>query len=161
MKKLLLTTALVCSLAMTGGAFAEGYGRHTFMSDAVAKLPKEKAEAFLAIIKQERDKDLTAKRETAIQLHKQLDTILTAPTFDKAAYLAKSKELQDLWNAKHQHMTEAFTTAAATLSQEERKTLVATMKEMHQRHHDHHGNKEGRDDNAPPPPAHDGEERPE
>ena len=144
MKKLLTTTALMLSLAFSGMAYAhddshgkDGHdGRPPFMD----VLPKDKAAQFHDIMKQAHDKNM----ELVDQMHKLREerrAILTAPEFDKDAYLTKSEELTKFRESMHKemkaNMKEAFATALGNLSQKERQAVAASMEKMHHGHHRH------------------------
>jgi len=154
MKHLLSTTALVLTLAFSGMAYAhDGHDGHDGppppFEAGLSKLPQKDADAFRATMKASHEKD-KALFEQMHKLHDELHDIMTAETFDKGAFIAKSKELNVLHDKMHAHMTEAFATALSQLSQDERKTMADAMKHGHHgmHHHDHGG---AADDNAAPP----------
>jgi len=139
MKKLLTTTALVLSITVSGIAYANagdkgGRGEPAFMTEALAKLPAAKAEAFRTSMKKSHE----GKKEEfgdIKKLHEEMKNILTAEKFDKVAYIAKGKEIQDKQEKMHAARTEAFANAVATLSQSERKTLADALPGKGGRHH--------------------------
>ena len=143
MRKLLSTTALVFTLAISGVAYANddwhGKGDHKgpppYIEEALSKLPEEDAAQFRNTMKQSQEKGKTIF-EQMHKLHEDLHGILTAEKFDKAAYIAKNKELTKLHDKMHANMTEAFATAAAQLSQDDRKILADAMKNKWHHHHD-------------------------
>ena len=144
MKTLLSTTALLLTLSFSGTALAnsEWYGKEgqdmspSYMEKAICKLPKEDAAQFRDTMKEAREnnKDL---QEQIGKLHGDLHDILTAETFDKAAFLAKRKDLQQLHDKMETNMTEAFASAVGDLTQDERVTLTRSMDRSRAKHHGH------------------------
>ncbi len=130
MYKLVTTAAVALALTFAGAANADdhrsGEGAMPHFEQALSKLPEAKAETFRASLKQAHDQHAPIYEQTH-KLHDELKTILTAPTFDKDAFIAKHKQLQGLYDQMRAHMTEAFADAAAKLSLEERKTLADSM----------------------------------
>lgn len=153
MNKFLLSTAMA-ALMFGGAAMAEipaGKGPHGTpprVEAVLEKLPKEKADLFRATMKGLKE-DRQASREQHKKLRGELEAILTAPTFDKAAFLAKSKEIAALRDAKRQKFEEAIASIAGQYTQEERKMLVDAMP----KHGGHRGgwHKQGKHADAPAP----------
>lgn len=149
MKKLLTTTALVFTMAMAGMAYADKGSEHggwhdgppPFMEEAINKLPAAKAEAFKATMKKSHEKNEKLSAQSK-KLHEEMRAIVTAEKFDKAAFLAKSGELQKVHDQMHVSMTESLAEALSSLSQDERKTLSDN---MHFGSGEHHHHKGGRD----------------
>jgi len=147
MKTLLTTTALLLTLSFPSIVLAnsEWYGKEgqdmspSYMEGAICKLPKDDAAQFRDTMKEAREnnKDLQMQVE---KLHGDLHAILTAPTFDKDAFLAKRKDLQQLHDQMETNMTVAFASAVDGLSQEERITLTRALHHEHSKHH--HGKKQ-------------------
>lgn len=144
MKKLFSTTAIILSLTV-GGMSYSAYANDTaeklgqggkphFMEAAVSKLPEKKAAEFREVMKKVHEKNKSS-HEQIKKLHEELQVILVAPKFDKSAYLAKSKEIQDAREKSHNDRTEAFATEVEKFSQDERKTLSDSMREMRKKHH--------------------------
>jgi len=141
-KKLLSTTALILTLAFSGMAYADhdwnGKGEHDGRPSFADVLPKDKAEQFHATMQQAHEKNLVLI-DKMHQLREERRSILTAPKFDKEAFLAKSAELAKFRETLHDqirtNMKEAFATAVSTLSQEERQALAASMEKAHHEHH--------------------------
>ena len=98
--------------------------------DAICKLPKNDAAQFRDTMKEARE-DNKPLEERISKLHGDLHAILTADSFDKGAFLAKRKEVQQLHDQMETNMTEAFASAVDGLTQEERVTLTRAL------HHDH------------------------
>ena len=134
MKKLLMTTVMLSSFALTGLAYAadstpsdEG---HSFFNGTLEKLPEQKAAAFKETMKEARETNKALMEQTK-KLHEDLRAIIIAPTFDKAAFVAKDKELQEVHDKMAQTRSAAFADALSGLTQEERTTLADSMKERH------------------------------
>ncbi len=141
MKKLLALTALGMVLAASpvmardaqqgkpGGRFEE----------ALAKLPADKAELVRKSMEQGREEG-QAEREKLKKLFTEQKAIMTAPKFDKAAYVAKSKEINAAFATVQAKRTERIADVASQLTQEERQVLAEARKGG--RHHgpraDHH-----------------------
>lgn len=141
MKKLLTTSALVVAL-MAQGAFAApevGGGEakaphHAAMQEKLSKLPEAKQALVKSMWEAGKD-DRKADREEMKKLHAEKEAILTAPKFDKAAFLAKSQEIEAKRAANHAEREARMADVAAQLTQEERK-ILAEMKPKHgKRHH--------------------------
>ena len=131
MKKILMTTAMTAFLF--GGAALANMpvdGKDHFsnprMEAALAKLPQEKADLFRNAMKDLKG-DREASKEQWKKLRGEMEAILTAPEFDKAAFLAKSKEIAALRDAKRAKFEEAIASIAGQYTQEERKMLVDAM----------------------------------
>lgn len=134
MKKLFATSAIILALA-TGTAEAKGMGcwhggMHKRMEEALSQLPKEKAD----MVRDTMDKSHgtnKAKWEQLRALRKEKRALVVAPTFDKEAYLAKVKQIQDLMMDSHTSGSAAFADALAQLNQEERQTLMDALSPKH------------------------------
>jgi len=134
MKKLLATSLMVLTLG-ANTAFAEapegkGTGggweaRKAEMEATLAKLPKEKADLVRASMEKQREagKD---RREKVRTLFKEAQDIMTADKFDKQAYLAKMKEINDLQTASHQARAESIADVASQLNADERRIMADT-----------------------------------
>lgn len=138
MKKILSTTAILLTLSFSSAALAssEWYGKEgqempSYMEDAIGKLPKDDAAQFRDIMKdaRENNKDLQAQIEN---LHGDLHAILTSETFDKAAFIAKRQEVQQVHNQMENNMCEAFASAVDDLTLEERVTLTRALHHGHE-----------------------------
>ena len=144
MKKLLSATLLVSAMAFSSAALAHSdwYGKEgqddspSYMNHALAKLPAKKASEFRDTMKEARDdnKELQAQ---VYKLHGELHALLTAPTFDKDAYLAKRTEIEQLHDKMEENRTEAFASAVAELSLNERITLTRALHSEQDTHHKH------------------------
>lgn len=145
MKKLLSTTALVLTMAFSGAAFAhsEWYGKEGqddkpyYMDHALSKLPAEKSAEFRQTMKDSAEENKSYK-EQIYKLHNELHVILTAPDFDKHAFISKRQELQKIHEEMEENKTEAFASAVSELSQNERMTLTRALDHDRKRHHGHH-----------------------
>ena len=134
-KLLLLSTALIALTApafadpatSAGPAadgenprFAEFKARHDAM---LAKLPPAKAELVRSTMKKLRE-DGKGDWEKAKALHEELQAIIKAPQFDRAAYIAKASEIRGLRMAQNEKRTQALADLASQLTVEERTTLA-------------------------------------
>jgi transcription termination factor NusB len=95
-------------------------------------LPIEKAKLYNEIMQKaiESNKDLRAQIHKA---HDEADAIMTAEKFDKAAFLAKSAELDGLYAKQRAVMNDAFVSIMEKFSQEDRKTLIKARNERRHR----------------------------
>ena len=67
-------------------------------------------------------------------LHGDIHAILTATTFDKDAFLAKRRSLQQVHDQMETNMTVAFTSAVDGLTQEELVTLTRSLHHGRSKH---------------------------
>lgn len=140
MKNLFATTALVISMAGGSLAFAmsddmppppphhEG-GKTCMMKnkqELLAKLPEEKEMLFHKTMRQVREGKMDMKEKMKTLREEQMK-VLTAETFDEAAFMAKSKEAQALYDSSRVKKTAAIAELAKQYSQEERKVLAELM----------------------------------
>lgn len=132
MKKMLMTTAMTAFL-FGGAALAnmptdggKDHYKNPRVEAVLAKLPKEKADLFRTTMDGLKE-DRVASKEQWKKLKGEMGAILTAPTFDKAAFLAKSKEIAALRDTKRVKFEEAIASIAGQYTQEERKMLVDAM----------------------------------
>lgn len=146
MNKFLIGTALSV-LMFSGAAMAEipaekgPHGTPPRVEAVLEKLPKEKADLFRTTMEGLKT-DRQASREQFKTLRTELEAIMTAPKFDKAAFMAKSKEIAELRDTKRMKFEEAFASIADRYTQEERKMLVDAMPKhggwhKHDEHSDH------------------------
>jgi len=133
--RLLSAAALLSALAMSP-AFADAppapqnpnmMMQRQRMDDVLAQLPPDKAQIFRDTMKQVREKN----RETYEKVHAaqdELKGILTADKFDKAAYLAKSAEIDKLYDQIRGTRRDAIVSVAGQFSASERK-IIAQLRE--------------------------------
>lgn len=143
MKKLLATTAMV--ILMTGSlAMAEpGMGKHRF-EEQLSKFSPATQELIKSSWKEGKE-ERKASFEQMKSLHEELDAIITAEKFDKAAFTAKQQQLDALKDKMDASRTERMAELFAQLSQKDRETFVSMKKEMRQKWH-HRDGKEETDD---------------
>jgi len=146
MKKLIATTAIAIAMIGTATfACAEHHGRPhdgppPHVEEALAKLPKDKAELVRNTFK-----SLHESRKSDWEQFKknreEMKALLVADKFDKAAYMAKAKEVDVLHSAKKLKFHETMAELAEKLTVEERKILQEAMpgKRPHGGKHGHHG----------------------
>ena len=150
MKKLLATTALMTALILSTAAVAHEAaheGGAMCMESALAGLPEADAKKFNDAMHQSHEK-IHALWDKMHTLRKDLYSLETADKFDKAAYLAKSKELAKLHEKIHSIMSDSLANAIAGLPQDERTTIADAMKKMHH-HHWHHASDQDAESKAP------------
>lgn len=134
MKKLLAASALalVLSAPMALHAAPDGPPSGKHMEKMLEGLPAEKAKAFRETLKASREQNKD-KREQMKKLHEELKAIVTAPTFEKGAFLAKHKEINavraDLDTARESAMADAL----SGLTQAERTVVAENMKKRFKR----------------------------
>jgi uncharacterized membrane protein len=143
MKKLLSTGVLALSITFSGAAQAhmDWYGKEgqdekpSYMENALSKLPPQKASDFRDTMK-ESDEENKNSQEQVYRLHNDLHAILTAPVFDRNAFLAKRADLQKLHEKMEENRADAFAAAVSDLSQAERVTLTRDLHHVnsHNRH---------------------------
>jgi uncharacterized membrane protein len=148
MKKLLTTTALALSLAIAAPAIAapvapaatpaakpaapaakpaSAKGPNAgFVEKGVSQLSEDKQAAFRDSLKASVDKHREGNTKRT-QLREELATILGAANFDKAAFTAKNKEIQDEEYVSRANLNTAITEAIAKLSAADRKILADGM----------------------------------
>jgi len=93
-----------------------------------AKLSPEKAKLYNDTMQ----KAIDDNKEVREQIHKafqEADNIMTAEKFDKAAFLAKAKELDQLYAKMRDKNNEAFVSVVEKFSQEDRKILLKARNE--------------------------------
>ncbi len=160
--KLLPVTIITAALITSGVAFAENinnasspavspavpqeqpyfHGHHA--KELLAQLPEDKRvllhNAMITAHKQ--NEPLHEKEE---KLHKELDALLIAPTFDKNTYLEKSSKINELQARIRANRENAFVSVASQYTAEERAVLV----QLHQieHYHDHDKGEHHRDQN--------------
>jgi Spy/CpxP family protein refolding chaperone len=127
---MLSTAALMASLTLSGAAIAnepaaaaDAAKKPHRMEETVSKLPEAKQKIVREAMEKARaqNKELWAQSKKLRDEHK---AILTAEKFDKAAYLAKAKEMSDLRSKMADNRNEAFASIAGQLTPEERLALV-------------------------------------
>jgi uncharacterized membrane protein len=141
MKNLFSTTAFLLVLSFSSAALAnaDGQGKMgkdgtpSYLEQTIANLPEQDAVQFRDTMKQAHEKNM-AIADKVHELHDDLDEIMAADTFDKKAFLAKSDKLREVYEQMRANTDEAFASASAQLSQEERKTLAAAMAYPHKKH---------------------------
>ena len=120
MKKLLATVAMA-TLLISGASLADGHKAK--MEAALAKLPAEKAELVKSTFK-----EMRTERKANKQAHKSerevMKQILTAPEFNRAAFVGKAQELSAKHGAMKVKGAEKIANLATQLNQEERKILA-------------------------------------
>jgi len=137
MKNLLSTTAILIVLSFSGAAFAHADGKgkdnNAYIEQAIAKLPADDAAQFRDTMKQAHEKNM-AIHDQIHDLHDDMEDIMAAEPFDENAFRAKSKQLREVYETMRENTDDAFASAVAHLSQDERKTVAAAMAYPHKKH---------------------------
>ena len=125
MKKLLMAVTALSLISSV--ALADGHGDHKDkMKAALSQLPPEKAELVKATFKEMREERKAYKGEK--EAHRaEMKALLTAPTFDKSAFIAKAKEKMSAHQTRKLKGVERMANLAEKLTQEERKILADIM----------------------------------
>lgn len=133
MKQFLATTALVLSLAAApafaapGDAAARHEGGKARIEAALSQLPAEKASLVKDFMEKQKAAG-KARHEQIRTLRKDMRELLVAREFDKNAYLAKSRQLQQLQAESQTARAAGLADVASKLTQEERMILADAMK---------------------------------
>lgn len=129
-RALLSTTALIATLALSPAAYAEDSAQHLKQGfnqrrqqEVLNQLPPEKAKLFKETMGKTREGNQTIYEQIK-QQQDALAALLTAEKFDKAAYLAKTAEIDKLYAQMRANTTQAFVSVASQFSVEERKVLA-------------------------------------
>jgi Spy/CpxP family protein refolding chaperone len=124
-----LATVLGLGLTASIAAFASpwGHGGHhghgKAKMEAFMKLPVEKQTLILSTIKQVREEN-AGLREEIDTTRESLKEVLTAPSFDEAAFKANVEKLENLMTQGFRAFTDAVSQIAPQLTQEEREALA-------------------------------------
>ena len=121
MKKLLCTSLLGCAFMLNAGvSFAEGDG----IMKASYALPKTAGDEIRKGLKEADEENAASIKKMVEKDHAEIYSILTAPSFDRKAFLAKAQDLRSLQDRGKENRDEAFAAAATQLSEQDRKTLA-------------------------------------
>ncbi|MDG1286672.1 MAG: periplasmic heavy metal sensor [Rickettsiales bacterium] len=125
MKKIFLTTAAL--VMISGAVMAAQSGDHKAkMQEALKAFPPEKAELVKATFKEMRE-ERKANKDKHKAHRDAMKSLLTAPSFDKSAFLAKAKEMTQMHGSKKLVSAERIANLAEQLNQEEREALAEMM----------------------------------
>lgn len=91
---------------------------------AVKRVTSDKMKAYNDAMAAAKNKN-AASHEQMKKLRNQLKTIIAAPSFDKAAFTAKSAEIDALMMQMRKTMTDAMASALGQLSPEERQVVAS------------------------------------
>lgn len=143
MNRLLSATALATLLSMgASGAYAHEAKSHNEADAWVVKasysLPKKDGDDFRQTLHEADEENLNLKQQVALG-HAELYDLLTAPDFDRKAFIDKAAEVRKAKEQMHENRDEAFAAAAEQLTPEERRTLAAALESSapHKRMHHH------------------------
>jgi uncharacterized membrane protein len=145
MKKLLCATALTCVLSFSAAHVMandmEKMKDHdSFVIKASYVLPKKDGDEFRQTL-HEADEENLQNRQQIMLDHADMYDILTAPDFDRKAFLAKAEEVRNLMNQMKENRDQAFASAVNELTSDERIKLadaLDTMPKHKSGHHQHH-----------------------
>ena len=122
----LLGIVMTMSLALSQSAYADPapamFSHESHRDSVLAQLPPEKAKLYKDAISALHSKNAPIYDQID-KLHQDLTTIMTADTFDKAAYIAKNAEIEKAYAQTKGNTTEAIASVAAQFTLDERKTL--------------------------------------
>lgn len=140
MKKLLATTALIAALAANVAYAEPAKGKWHEMREAkieqtISKFSPEKQELIRGALKDMRE-GRKENRDEMRKISEEIKTTLTAPTFNKDAYLKAQAKLDAFFKAQSDKRAAIVADVAGKLSLEERKALVELMPKG-----GHHGKK--------------------
>ncbi|NDC83857.1 periplasmic heavy metal sensor [bacterium] len=147
----LAAVAVFTAMVWASGASAAGRcsGVPPYLSSAVSSLPPEKAktvrEALRAVVAKQ-----SADCATLSTLRGEMSALLTAPKFDRAAYVSKISAIQQLKAKNMTALNETFAEQVEKLSVEERKSLDAAMRAGKARKKDDAATPAAAADKAPP-----------
>lgn len=96
------------------------------MQEALKAFPPEKAELVKGTFKEMRE-ERKASREKHKAHRDEMKTLLTAPSFNKSAFLAKAKEMSSIHGSKKIKGAERIANLAEQLNQAERQALAEMM----------------------------------
>ena len=120
----LIVGVSVCSIAYAfNGPGSRGRGHKA--RDVLSQLPEDKEMLFHRTMREAREETRNA-REQIEKLHAEIKDIFTAPKFDKALFVEKTKQVHTLQEQIHKAREQAILKLATQFTQEER-TLLAEM----------------------------------
>lgn len=127
------------------GGLVIGHASHRFghaMPQAMSSLPPEKQAEFRDAMKKVHGEEGSGWKDVRTSREK-IAGILTAPAFDKAAYMAEVEKMQAQRSKKWKQMANAIAGLAEHWSQQERKALAEMLqRQQHGRWHKDRGQKE-------------------
>lgn len=137
MKKLLITSAFATLLMASTPAFADLMDRkaapedqevdlYEAMQEEFATLPADKQELVKKTAAENR-KDIEAAFKKIKPLREELRAIVTAPSFDKKAFLAKTQQVQELLGQLRSGNVSRIADLAEKLTADERNVLVGIL----------------------------------
>jgi uncharacterized membrane protein len=122
-----LITVLIVGVSVCSVAYAfkgpGSQGRNHKARDVLSQLPEDKEMLYHRTMREAREETKSA-REQIEKLHAEIKDIFTAPKFDKALFVEKTKQVHTLQEKMHKAREQAIMKLAAQLTQEERRLLA-------------------------------------
>lgn len=94
---------------------------------SMKRVSADKMKTYSSALANAKAKNETIKPQVA-KLRQDLKTIIVSPNFDKAAFIAKSNEIENLTEQMHKNTSEATASALTQFTPEERQVLSRSMK---------------------------------
>ncbi len=114
----------VYSIAYAFGGHSSYKGYHRSLRyELLSQLPEDKEMLFHKAMREVRQKGAEIRKEIK-QLHAEIKDILTAPEFNEALFIEKTKRVYELRGKNREAMNEAIMKLAKQFTPEERKILV-------------------------------------
>jgi uncharacterized membrane protein len=141
MKKWLVFSVLIVAMSVCSMVYAydgKGPGGRQARHELLTQLPADKEMLFHQTMREVREKTASF-REKMRDLRSEIYDILTAPEFNQALFLEKTKNIQEQHQMMREAKEKAITKLAGQFNQEERKILARL---IHQKKR-HHGRQPG------------------
>jgi len=136
MKKRLAVLVLIVAMSVCPTVYAhdgKGHGDRPPRQILLNQLPAEKEMLFHKTMREVREKTANI-REQIKELKVEINDILTAPEFNEALFLEKTKRVQELHKMIRAATDEAIVKLAKQFTQEERKILAKLIPEKNRYH---------------------------
>ena len=129
----LIVAMSLCSIVYAYHGKGQGRGDRPPRQMLLNKLPAEKEMLFHQTMREVRGKTADINGQIK-ELKAEINDILTAPEFNEALFLEKTKRVQELHKMIRAATDEAIVKLAKQFTQEERKILAKLIQQKH-RHH--------------------------
>jgi uncharacterized membrane protein len=130
MKKYLFISAVALTMmaampytAQAQTARVDWKAAHQHRDDVLAQLPADKANAYKDTMRAVFKKNQPI-HEQIEKLRADIKAVMSAPTFDKGAYVSKNADMEKLYGQMRGNIAEAVAGLVASWSSDERKTLA-------------------------------------
>ena len=136
MKNLYSVATLLVVLSFSGAAFANANTKAegpSYLEKTINKLPKSDGDKFRETMKEAHERNVALAQQIH-SLHDDLDNIMAAKTFHEDAFRSKSAKLREVYENMRANTDDAFASASAELTPEERQTLAKAMAYPHTKH---------------------------